>query len=76
MRTRDDEKTPPAQKRTTPQRTTPQRTTPQRTVRERIELLRSFPPDAEVHTEGCDCVGLWSGTVWQEDGIVIIGREQ
>ena len=31
------------------------------TVKELIEQLQAMPPDAFVHTEGCDCVGPCSG---------------
>ena len=31
------------------------------TVRELIAQLEALPPDAFVHTEGCDCVGPCSG---------------
>ena len=31
------------------------------TVRELIAQLETMPPDAFVHTEGCDCVGPCSG---------------
>jgi len=34
-----------------------------KTVQELIELLKQMPPDALVVTEGCDCVGPWSGEV-------------
>lgn len=31
------------------------------TVSELISRLRSFPADAEVILEGCDCYGWWNG---------------
>lgn len=34
-----------------------------RTVKQLIALLRQQDPEALVATEGCDCVGDWSGTL-------------
>lgn len=38
------------------------------TVAELIEKLKAMPPDAQVETEGCDCVG-------QAEGVRLDGNE-
>lgn len=41
------------------------------TVAELIELLRRMPPDAEVRTEGCDCIGDAASVDLSSDGVMI-----
>lgn len=43
-------------------------------VRELIEKLQKANPDAEVHTEGCDCNGDVAIVLVDEDGAVMLGR--
>jgi hypothetical protein len=45
-----------------------------RTVGELIEQLSKLDPNLFVETEGCDCVGPWSGDVSVHDNAVTIGR--
>ena len=41
------------------------------TVAELIEKLRQMPPDAQVETEGCDCVGQAAGVNLDGDTVLI-----
>lgn len=40
-------------------------------VRELIEKLQAVPPDAEVETEGCDCIGQAEGVRFDGDSVLI-----
>jgi len=44
------------------------------TVAELIEALKAMPQDAFVYHQGCDCTGNASGVVLEEDGSVLIER--
>ena len=46
-----------------------------RTVRELILQLQAVDPELLVSTEGCDCIGPWSGEVHVEDRVVYVGRD-
>lgn len=39
-----------------------------------IVALQMMPPDAEVYTEGCDCIGDTGNVEINDVGDVIIGR--
>ncbi len=45
------------------------------TVKELIKELKKFDEDAFVYTEGCDCTGNVIGVAVEEDGTVLIGRD-
>lgn len=41
------------------------------TVAELIEKLQAMPPDAQVETEGCDCIGQAEGVRLEMDMVLI-----
>lgn len=41
------------------------------TVTELIEKLKMMPPDAQVETEGCDCIGEAEGVRLDGDEVLI-----
>lgn len=43
-------------------------------VAELITKLQAMPPDADVETEGCDCIGQAEGVRLDVDGSVLITR--
>lgn len=44
------------------------------TVAELIKKLQSMPPDAQVETEGCDCIGRAEGVNLDGDTVLITRR--
>lgn len=48
--------------------------TGQLTVSELIEKLKQMPQDAPVWHEGCDCYGCADNVTLEEDGTVLITR--
>lgn len=40
-------------------------------VTELIDKLKTMPPDAEVETEGCDCIGQAEGVRFDGDTVLI-----
>lgn len=41
------------------------------TVGELVAKLQAMPPDAQVETEGCDCIGQAEGVRWDGDCVLI-----
>ena len=45
------------------------------TVGDLIEKLKEFDPDLFVYTEGCDCIGNVVDVTLEDDGAVVICRD-